>query len=247
MPGGRQDGRRARRAAHPDAGRKTAARSSRCRSSSPAIRRPATATWACIGCRSTTRARPECTGSGTRAGRSTIASPNGAASGSGRRRPRRRSRPHLCGDRAAARRVDELLFAGFAAEARASSWCNARRSTSRCRRTRRSCWKATWTRPSGGAKGPSATTRATTRSPTISRSSTSPHHPRKEPDLPDDDRRQPADGGRLPRQGHRADLPAADPADAARDRRHESPDRGLLPQPGASSRSTSGTRAMPAR
>ena len=46
-----------------------------------------------------------------------------------------------------------------------------------------------------------------------------PHHVRdaaQEPDLPDDRRRHPADGGLLSRQGERADLPAAHQEDGAR-------------------------------
>ena len=43
---------------------------------------------------------------------------------------------------------------------------------------------------------------------------------RKTPDLPDDRRRHSADGGLLPRQGQRADLPAADSQDGSGDRRH---------------------------
>ena len=55
-------------------------------------------------------------------------------------------------------------------------------------------------------------------------------HAAQEPDLPDDRRRHPADGGLLPRQGERADLPAAHQEDGARDRRHELSGRGHLPQ-----------------
>ncbi len=57
----------------------------------------------------------------------------------------------------------------------------------------------------------------------------------QEADLPDDHRRPPAAGGRADRQGHRADLPAADPDDGAGDRRLR-PARGRrLPQLRASS------------
>ena len=65
------------------------------------------------------------------------------------------------------------------------------------------------------------------------------HHAAQEADLSDDGRRHAADGGLLSRAGERADLPADDPEDAARDRRHAFPGRGHLPQPRASSRSTS--------
>ena len=73
------------------------------------------------------------------------------------------------------------------------------------------------------------------------------HHPAPAPDLSHHRRRDSADGGLLPRQGERADLPAADPEDAAGDRRH-----GVSRPPGSSttscwSRSTSATRAMRAR
>jgi hypothetical protein len=50
-------------------------------SSSPGIRRPASATSAPTACRCTTAAPPACTGSGTRVGRSITASPSVRASG----------------------------------------------------------------------------------------------------------------------------------------------------------------------
>ena len=56
------------------------------------------------------------------------------------------------------------------------------------------------------------------------------HHPPHAPDLPDHRRRHPPDGGLLPRHGQRADLPAAHPQDAARDRRHAFPGRRDLSQ-----------------
>ena len=73
------------------------------------------------------------------------------------------------------------------------------------------------------------------------------HHAAQAADLPDDDRRHSADGGLLPRHGERADLPADDPQDAAGDRRHALSGRGHLPQPRASSRSTSAIPATRAR
>ena len=51
------------------------------------------------------------------------------------------------------------------------------------------------------------------------------------PDLPDDDRRPPADGGRLHGRGRRAALPAARQEDDPRDRGHAPAGRGHLPQP----------------
>ena len=53
-----------------------------------------------------------------------------------------------------------------------SSWSRASRSTSRCRRTPRSCSRATSRRASSPRRGRSATTPATTRRPSSSRSST---------------------------------------------------------------------------
>ena len=73
------------------------------------------------------------------------------------------------------------------------------------------------------------------------------HHAAEEADLSDDRRRHSADGGLLPRQGERADLPAAHPEDAAGDRRHALPGGRHLPQHRASSRSTSAIRATRAR
>ena len=56
------------------------------------------------------------------------------------------------------------------------------------------------------------------------------HEPPPRPHLPGHHRRQAADGGRLPRQGHRAPLPAAAAAGPARDRRHGPAHRGRLPR-----------------
>ena len=69
--------------------------------------------------------------------------------------------------------LDELMLAGVHRQASASSSSSAGRSISRCRPTRRSCSRATSSRASGGAKGRSAITRASTRSPTTFRCSTS--------------------------------------------------------------------------
>ena len=63
----------------------------------------------------------------------------------------------------------------------------------------------------------------------------SPHlrHAAQEADLSDHRRRHAADGGFLPGPRQRADFPADDPQDAARDRRHALSGRGDLPQPRA--------------
>ena len=76
------------------AGPKTAAASSRCRWSSPRIRRPACETSAPIACRCSTAARPACTGSGTRAARSITAWRSGSAGGS--TSPSRSARSRCC-------------------------------------------------------------------------------------------------------------------------------------------------------
>ena len=72
------------------------------------------------------------------------------------------------------------------------------------------------------------------------------HEPPPRPHLPGHHRRQAADGGRLPGQGHRAPLPAAAAAGAARDRRH-GPARSracsTTAPSSASARSTRATRA----
>ena len=71
--------RRSSRCSRP--GRTTAARSSRSRRSSPAIRRPGSATSGCTGSRSSARGGSRCTGSSTRPRPPTTASTGGAASG----------------------------------------------------------------------------------------------------------------------------------------------------------------------
>ena len=64
--------------------------------------------------------------------------------------------------------LDELMLGWFLRRERSSS-SSASPSISRSRRTRRSCSRATSSRVSGGAKGRSATTRASIRTPTTSR------------------------------------------------------------------------------
>ena len=66
-------------------------------------------------------------------------------------------------------------------------------------------------------------------------------------DLPVDRRRQAAAGGRLARQGDRADLPAGGADDRARDRRLRPAGRGRVPQPARSSRSRRRSPATRAR
>ena len=119
VPGSREEGRHARRAADPQVlARRRRPVTSRCRWSSPRIPKPACATSAPTACRCSTAARPACTGSGTRAARSTTASPSGWASGS--RSPSRSAPIRCCRTRATApmpEGLDELLLAGFLAHA----------------------------------------------------------------------------------------------------------------------------------
>ena len=128
---------------------------------------------------------------------------------------------HYCGDRAdagRARRADARRRARQASR-RAGEVPHGRSRGAGA--TRRSFSKATSSRASAGAKGRSAITPACIRSPTTFRCSTCTCITmRKQPGLRHDGRRHSADGGLLPRQGERADLPAADPQDAARDRGH---------------------------
>ena len=228
--------RHARRAADPEVlarGRRPLHHA--CRWSSRRIPRPACATSAPTACRCSTAARPACTGSGTRAARSTTASPSGWASGStvavalG-------PDPVLpyCATAPMPEGLDELLLGGFLrARARRAGQVRHRRSRSAGQRADR----ARRLRRAGRA------------APRRARSAITPgfysqpdDYPvfhltcitqRKQPDLPDDRRRHSADGGLLPRHGERADLPAADPQDAAGDRRHALSGGGHLPQPRA--------------
>ena len=80
-------------------------------------------------------------------------------------------------------------------------------------------------------RGRSATTPATTRRPSRSPSSTlTAMTMRARRDLSVDRRRQAAAGGRVARQGDRADLPAGDPDDRAGDRRLRPAGRRRVPQ-----------------
>ena len=63
-----------------------------------------------------------------------------------------RSGHDLCRDRAAARDIDEYLFAGFLRGERVEL-VDCQTVTSRCRRTPRSCWRATSSR-ANGTEGP---------------------------------------------------------------------------------------------
>ena len=73
------------------------------------------------------------------------------------------------------------------------------------------------------------------------------HHAAQTPDVSDDRRRHSADGGFLSRDGERADLPAAHPEDASRDRRHALSRPRASSTTSSSSRSTSAIRATRAR
>ena len=149
------------------------------------------------------------------------------------RRRRARARPghRLLGERAAAeahRRADgRRLPQGLAGRARAS----ARRSTSRCRRTRRSCSRAGSTATTSASKGPFGDHTGFYTPPEefpIFRISRDHDAPRR--DLPVDRRRQAAGRGRVAREGDRAHLPARDPDERARDRRLRPADRRHVPQ-----------------
>ena len=115
VSGSRQARRIAGRAADPEdlaGGRRDG--TSRCRWSSPRIPKPACGTSAPTACRCSTAARPACTGSGTRAERSTTAWPSGWASGS-KWRWRLSPEPILAYAATAPmpEGLDELLLAGF--------------------------------------------------------------------------------------------------------------------------------------
>ena len=92
-----------------------------------------------------------------------------------------------------------------------------RPSTSRCPRTPRSCSRAASSRTTSGSRARSATTPATTRRPSRSRSSASRAMTmRRDAIYPSIVVGKPPAGGRVARQGDRADLPARDPDDACR-------------------------------
>ncbi len=123
-------------------GRWTAARSSRCRSSSRKIRARTGPTSACTGCKSITLVKPACTGSGINKDART--QPHGATRSPLRsqsaairrlRMPRRhRYRPFLT----------NLRSRDFFAENR-WSWCRRKPSICACRQARSSCSKGTST------------------------------------------------------------------------------------------------------
>ena len=202
------------------AGRTMAARTSRCRWCSRRIPRPGCATSAPTACRSTTAARPACTGSGTRAARSTTASPSGWASGC-EVAVALSAEPVLpyCATAPMPEGLDELLLGGFlsrkrdrAGEVRHRRSRGAGQLAHRARRLRRA----------GRAAARGAVRRSHRPLFAARRLSGVPHHlhhAAQEADLPDDGRRRAADGGFLSRPGERADLPADDPEDAARNRR----------------------------
>ena len=179
------------------------------------------ATSAPIACRCSTAARPACTGSGTRAARSTTASPSGSASGS---RSRSRSAPIRCCRTARPRRCPK-----------GSTSCCSPAFCARERVELVKCVTVDLEVPASshivleGYVEPGERRREGPFGDHTGFYSQPDDYPvfhltcvtrRKKPDLPDDGRRHAADGGLLPRQGERADLPAADPEDAAGDRRH---------------------------
>ena len=152
----------------------------------------------------------------------------------GRRGARPRAGAAVLRDGADARRARRAAARRVSARGAGSSWSSASPSISRCRPARTSCSRATSSRASGAAKGRSAITPGFYSQPD-DYPGVPPHlrHAAQEADLPDHRRRHAADGGLLPRAGERADLPADDPQDAARDRRHALSGRGHLPQPRA--------------
>ena len=121
-----------------------------------------------------------------------------------------------------------------------SSWSTASRCRCRCRRPRRSCSRAGSSPGSRLPEGPFGDhTGFYTPVEPFPFMRVETMTMRTDADLPVDHRRPSAAGGRADRQGDRADLPAADQDDRARDRRLR-PARGRrLPQLRASSRSTS--------
>ena len=120
VPGNRAAGRHARRAADSEVlarGRRAVHHVPARLHEGPRDRRCATS--APTGCRCSTAARPACTGSGTRAARSTTGSPSASASGS---RWRSRSSPEpvlpYCATAPMPEGLDELLLGGFLARRR---------------------------------------------------------------------------------------------------------------------------------
>ena len=218
VPGSGEEGRHARRDPDPEVlarGRRRA--TSRCRWSSPAIPRPACATSARTACRCSTAARRACTGSGTRGARSTTAiaerlgkrMPVAVALGADPALPFAATAPMPEG-------LDELLLAGFLRRERVE--------LVKCVTNDLEVPGQRADRPRGLRRSRrAAARRAVRRSHRLllapRRLPGLPRHLRhapQEPDLPDDRRRHSADGGLLPRQGERADLPAAHQEDGAR-------------------------------
>ena len=113
--------------------------------------------------------------------------------------------------------IDELMLAGFLQGRAGRARRRRRRSTSRCRRTPRSCSRATIEKGEVGLEGPFGDhTGYYTAGRAVPGLPAHGDHDAARRDLSVDRRRQAAAGGRVARQGDRADLPAGDPDDRAR-------------------------------
>ena len=144
-------------------------------------------------------------------------------SGSTRSRPTRRAR--RC------RSTSASSWSPASSRARRSSSSSARRSTSRCRPTRRSCSRARSSRDDVGLEGPFGDhTGYYTPAEEFPVFRITRDHDAARRDLPVDRRRRAARRGRVAREGDRADLPAGDPDERARDRRLRPADRRRVPQ-----------------
>ena len=163
------------------------------------------------------------------------------------RRARRRSGAAVCRDRADARRARRAAARGIPApRARRAGQVRDERSRGAGQRADRArgLRRARRAPPRRAVRRSHRLLLASGRLPGVPRDL---RHAPQEPDLPDDRRRHSADGGLLPRQGERADLPAAHQQDGARDRRHELSRPRASSTTSSSSRSTSATRATRAR
>ena len=202
----------------------------------------ARATSGCIACSSTTTGRSACTGRSTRTRPRMPRLPSAAASGCRSRSPsaaRRRSptrRPRRC------RATSTSTCSPDSCNATGSRWSSAYRCRSRCPPRRRWSSKAGSNRARGTRKGPFGDhTGFYTPVEPFPFMHVDVHDHAVGRDLPDDRRRPAAAGGRPDREGHRAHLPAADPADHSGDRRLRPARGGRVPQLRRSSRSTSGS------
>ena len=148
------------------------------------------------------------------------------------RRARRRSRAVLCGDGAVARRHRRILVRGLLApQGRRDGPMQDRRPQGHPPRPT-SCSRATSTSTSCAARDRSATTRATTRWPTTTRSFTSrASRGASNPSTRRRSTRPPPQEDAWLGRGHRAAVFAAATDGVPRDRRHEPAHRGRVPQP----------------